>query len=102
MIIETAFVGDIHGNLPALNGIRRALADRGVAHAVFLGDYIDKGPYSADVLRQLISLADEGRATLLAGNHERVLLQALDSGNLAPFLKIGGAATILSYVAHPI
>jgi serine/threonine protein phosphatase 1 len=34
---------------------------------------------------------------LLAGNHEQVLLEALDTGDLRAFLKMGGAATIKSY-----
>jgi serine/threonine protein phosphatase 1 len=69
-----------------------------VPHVIFLGDYINKGAQSADVLQELISHAKTGRATLLAGNHETAVLDALDRQDLSGFLKMGGAMTIRSYV----
>lgn len=98
MSTELAFVGDVHGNLPALQGLWDALVRRDVPHVIFLGDYINKGARSADVLQELISHAEAGRATLLAGNHETALLDALDRADLSAFLKMGGAMTIRSYV----
>lgn len=98
MSIELAFVGDVHGNLRALRGLWNAIIRRDVPHVVFLGDYINKGTQSADVLQELIAHADAGHATLLAGNHETALLDALDRRDLSGFLKMGGAATIRSYV----
>jgi serine/threonine protein phosphatase 1 len=95
---ELAFVGDVHGNLPALQGLWEALVRRDVPHVIFLGDYINKGARSADVLHELISHAGAGHATLLAGNHETALLDALDREDLSAFLKMGGAMTIRSYV----
>lgn len=95
---EFAFVGDVHGNLPAVQGLWHALVQRGLPHVIFLGDYINKGSRSAEVLGELISHAEEGRATLLAGNHETALLDALDREDLSAFLKMGGAMTIRSYV----
>jgi serine/threonine protein phosphatase 1 len=95
---ELAFVGDIHGNLRAVQGLWDALVRREVPHVIFLGDYINKGARSAGVLQELISHAKTGRATLLAGNHEKALLDALDRQDLSGFLKMGGAMTIRSYV----
>lgn len=103
MSTELAFVGDIHGSLDALQGLWEALDARfAETPVVFLGDYINRGPKSADVLQMLISLAHEGRATLLAGNHETALLDALERSDLSAFLKIGGAMTIRSYVGGPV
>lgn len=96
-----AFVGDVHGNIRALNALWEVL-DRHRIHVVFLGDYINKGAYSAEVLRKLISLERAGRATLLVGNHETALLDALDRRDLSGFLKMGGAATIRSYVGGQV
>lgn len=93
-----AFVGDIHGNLEALRGVWDVCARLEVDHVVFLGDYINKGEHSAQVLRELISYEACGLATLLAGNHEVALLAALDSEDLSGFLKLGGAMTIRSYI----
>lgn len=102
MTSSLAFVGDVHGNLNALQGLLEQLAKSGVDHAIFLGDYINKGLESAAVLQQLMELEYAGRATLLAGNHEEALLHALDSGDLGPFLKMGGAMTIRSYLGRPV
>jgi serine/threonine protein phosphatase 1 len=65
---------------------------------IFLGDYINKGRESAEVMQELVSYSRAGFATLLRGNHEAELLDALDTGDLAAFLKMGGAMTIRSYV----
>jgi serine/threonine protein phosphatase 1 len=69
---------------------------------VFLGDYINKGPESARVMHELLAYSRADRATLLAGNHETALLDALETENLAAFLKIGGAMTIRSYVGGKV
>lgn len=98
MSTELAFVGDVHGNLAAVEGLWRALAMREVRHVVFLGDYINKGAQSAEVLQELILHAEAGRATLLCGNHEAALIDAVDRRDLSGFLKMGGAMTIRSYV----
>lgn len=102
MSTEIAFVGDVHGNLSALRGLCDVLATRGAAHVVFLGDYINKGRQSAEVMQELISYSRAGWATLLRGNHESALLDALDTGDLATFLKMGGAMTIRSYVGAKV
>lgn len=102
MSTETAFVGDVHGNASALRGLCGVLAARGWPHAVFLGDYINKGAESADVMHELIAYVRDGRATLLAGNHEIELLHAVDTGDLTAFLKMGGAMTIRSYVGAKV
>jgi serine/threonine protein phosphatase 1 len=99
VITQLAFVGDIHGNFRAVQGLWGALVRDDGPHVIFLGDYINKGAQSADVLQELISHAESGRATLLAGNHETALLDALDRQDLSGFLKMGGAMTIRSYVS---
>jgi serine/threonine protein phosphatase 1 len=99
---QIAFVGDVHGNLRALQGLCDCLTTVGQPHAVFLGDYINKGEHSAEVMEELLNHAESGRATLLKGNHEDALLDALDNEDLAPFLKMGGAMTIRSYVGGKV
>lgn len=97
-----AFVGDVHGNLDALQGILGALAERGCPLVVFLGDYLNKGSRPKEVLEVLLARQQTGEVVLLAGNHETELLSALETGNLGPFLKMGGATTILSYLRRPV
>lgn len=102
MNIRLGFVGDVHGNLRALRGLWGLLGRSEVPHVVFLGDYLNKGLHSREVLQELVSFVAAGRATLLAGNHETALLQAMDSSDVAAFLKMGGAATIRSYVGERV
>lgn len=102
MSAELAFIGDVHGNLSALRGLWDALVARGGPHVVLLGDYINKGPQSAEVMHELIAHSRTGRATLLAGNHEQALLNALDTNDVGAFLKMGGAMTIRSYVGAKV
>ena len=95
---DFAFVGDIHGNLPAVRGLLTALVSETDPHVVFLGDYINKGAAPAEVLEFLLQHCRSGKVTLLRGNHEEGLLDALDRSDLSGFLKVGGATTIRSYV----
>lgn len=74
---ELWVVGDLHGDLLSLEATLAAidaLAAPG-AQTVFLGDYIDRGPFSAEVvLRLLERLREAPRTTLcLAGNHDTAL-----------------------------
>ncbi len=102
MRAEVAFVGDVEGNLRALRGLRDVLrAYRGL-HVVFLGDYINKGAQSAEVIEELLAYSRAGHTTLLRGNHEVELLAALDGDDLRTFLKMGGAMTIRSYVGGKV
>ena len=97
-----AFVGDIHGNSDALRGLMTVLEDSSIDQTVFLGDYINKGRDSAGVIEFLFEESKRLPLVLLKGNHEKALLEALDTGNLAHFLKIGGARTIQSYLRGPV
>ncbi|MFZ5746830.1 MAG: metallophosphoesterase [Pseudomonadota bacterium] len=100
-------VGDIHGRLDLLDDlIDRIVADdarRGAAHStiIFLGDLIDRGPDSAQVVERLRRFSAECPAAtrFLLGNHEEVFLAVLsgDVKALRFFNRIGGRETILSY-----
>jgi serine/threonine protein phosphatase 1 len=98
MTTQTAFIGDVHGRLQPLLGILDELRSWHIRHTVFLGDYLNKGSESAQVLEHLIAVSESSSVTLLRGNHESAFLDALETDNLGPFLKMGGAATIRSYV----
>jgi len=101
-------VGDIHGCLDLLDDllaqIARDDAERGPAETllIFLGDLVDRGPKSAQVVERLIEVAADrapGTTRFLLGNHEEVFLQAIqgDEEALRFFTRIGGRETILSY-----
>ena len=88
-------VGDIHGRLDLLD---RLLAFRKthfpLSRLIVLGDMIDRGPHSAGVLDRLQS-EDPANAVCILGNHEQMLLDALDDpARLAlSWLRAGGLET---------
>jgi len=65
-------VADLHGDLTALYSALRIRSDLGCDTVIFLGDYIDRGPSSLDVLEKVFSLkiAEPDKIILLRGNHE--------------------------------
>jgi serine/threonine protein phosphatase 1 len=100
---HTYAVGDIHGSLDKLRALIEACrehADGGALQLVFLGDYIDRGPDSAGVVRYMMRLQDElgDRLIALRGNHEAFVLGLLDGEvPLELWLANGGVATLASY-----
>lgn len=65
-------VGDIHGRLAQLEALLDALPRQVGDFTVFIGDYIDRGPDSAGVVRRVLGEYDAApeRTILLWGNHE--------------------------------
>ncbi|OZE97924.1 polynucleotide kinase-phosphatase [Rhodococcoides fascians] len=85
-------IGDIHGCLDELRALLTKLGYRirvdkegRVAGAVpppgrtavFLGDFVDRGPDSVGVLRLVMGMVGAGEALAVPGNHEHKLVQAL-------------------------
>ena len=69
---------------------------------VFLGDYIDRGPASSQVIDMLIDRAQRHETIFLKGNHEAMLLDLLgDPEIFASFKQYGGLPTLLSYGLTP-
>lgn len=67
---ELWFVGDIHGDLLALEAALHHIGRSGAI--VFLGDLFDDGPHGAEVVSRIAQL-DPDRYCLLAGNHDEGL-----------------------------
>lgn len=92
-------VGDLHGRYDLLEQVLDRLAPRHAgSRLVFLGDYIDRGPDSRQVVERLIALGRERPDTVfLKGNHEELLLDALEGRRLELWLLNGGLETLASY-----
>jgi serine/threonine protein phosphatase 1 len=97
-------IGDIHGQRELLAQLIAAIeaddAQRGAARTtiILLGDLVDRGPDSAGVIALARALAARRKVRILFGNHEEMLLQAIESSEvLRAFLRYGGAETMLSY-----
>jgi serine/threonine protein phosphatase 1 len=96
---ETAVIGDIHGNVSALTGLLKCIEGK-YRRLAFVGDYVNRGNDSAAVLRTLIDRATTGpELVCIAGNHDLAFLKCLEDGDLVAFLRMGGAATINSYIS---
>lgn len=75
---EALVIGDLHGNLESLktilegSGFITKMANQENAYLIFLGDYGDRGAYSAEVYYVILSLklAYPKQVILLRGNHE--------------------------------
>ena len=68
-------IGDIHGSLDRLVALMDKIGiDGSDNRLVFLGDYIDRGPSSFEVVEYLLDLRKRHRNTVfLKGNHEEML-----------------------------
>jgi serine/threonine protein phosphatase 1 len=65
---------------------------------IALGDYVDRGPESREVLEWLITRAMAGNLVALRGNHELMMLRAReDKGRFREWVMCGGDATLASY-----
>jgi serine/threonine protein phosphatase 1 len=102
----TYVIPDIHGRDDllgeALGGIAaHSHGDAGVIVAI--GDYVDKGPQSKEVIDRLLSaMADGWRLVALKGNHDAMMVEALrDSSKMASWLGKGGDAALASYGGDP-
>ena len=103
-------VGDVHGRLDLIEAliekIHGDLGRRGPRDTllVFVGDLIDRGPHSAEVVERLRTYQRPGvRPVFLLGNHEEVLLRILEGEeSLIPsWLRFGGAQCLESYGGDP-
>lgn len=100
-------VGDVHGRYDLLKEMLgliaadlREQAPRSRPFLVFCGDYVDRGPDSAETLEALIWLKrdDRFRLRMLKGNHEDALLGFMQSPETrGRWLRVGGRATLESY-----
>jgi len=97
-------VGDVHGCLDILLDLERAIAADaadlpGDKVIVMLGDYVDRGPASAQVIDHLLAPAPAGFERIcLAGNHEVLMLDYLDGRiGLGEWMTMGASATLKSY-----
>src|SRR5262245_5096396 len=69
-------VGDVHGCVHALDALISAIAPTPSDRLIFLGDLIDQGRDTRDVLDRLIELKRRTTLVLIQGNHEEMLYAA--------------------------
>jgi len=100
---KTFVIGDIHGCHQALMELWHKISPISEEDTVvFLGDYIDRGPDSRQVIDEILGIKKRlPRVITLMGNHEQMLLHFLEGKEEAPYLEVGGTETLASYGITP-
>lgn len=102
---KTYVIADIHGRFDLLFAAMEKLAPLEPGTIIMLGDYIDRGPMSRQVLELLVSgviphpdVAPKWRRFFLKGNHEDIMWQTCRKLPSADWwLSNGGGETLRSY-----
>ena len=102
-------IGDIHGRADLLEEVlfkidvdRTSRPSASRVCTVFLGDYIDRGPASREVLDLLLGHERTNETVFLRGNHETFVPRFLgDPAVLDEWRLCGGLETLLSYGLKP-
>jgi len=94
---RTLAIGDIHGCDVALETLLSNMQPTDDDTVVVLGDVVDRGPNTKRVIELLLELQTTCRLKLIAGNHEEMMLNALNRHDMFFWLNFGGHETMLSY-----
>ena len=80
-----AVIGDVHGSIKTLKKLYYTLMDKYLIHRiVFLGDIVDRGLYSKEVVEFLMDRQGECLMTFLCGNHEDMLINSIENEKRYP------------------
>ncbi len=97
-------IGDIHGRADLLEDLhRQILTDtedfEGTKHLVYLGDFVDRGPDTKQVIDLLLEKPlPDFEAVYLQGNHEQILLSFIEHPEAtASWINFGGREALNSY-----
>lgn len=93
-------IGDIHGEFFKLDKLIERLSPGTNDVLVFLGDYIDRGQYTFEVIDFLLELARKFTCVFLKGNHEEMFMNYLSGIDEDLFLYNGGGNTVKSYARN--
>lgn len=91
-------IGDIHGCYRSIAALLEKLEPYFDSRRfIFIGDYIDRGPASKQVVDLMLEFRNSADCIFLRGNHEQMLLDAVRKKNMSLWLMNGGGSTIDSY-----
>ena len=91
-------ITDIHGEYEKLSSLLDKITPAKDDTIIFMGDYIDRGPKSKEVVEKVLSMSDICSCVNLIGSHEYALLHAnSDEYYKYLFWNYGGDATAKSY-----
>lgn len=96
-------IGDVHGHYDGLMVLLEEIAPSQSDQVYFLGDLIDRGPQSA----QVVKFVKNSPYQCLLGNHEKMMVNAFPAEGVnasawQAWLYSGGQATVASYIETSI
>lgn len=95
---RTFAIGDIHGCRTALAVLSQSLELQPDDRVILLGDIVDRGPDSRGVIEDLLDLQNVCQMVFIRGNHEEMMLDALDSRDQFDcWMMVGGQEAMESY-----
>ena len=92
-------IADIHGEYTKLVKCIESINLTREDTLIFLGDYVDRGSQSYEVIEYLIGLANKYQCIFLRGNHDDWWYDYIKTG-IHPALQQGGRETLLSYILN--
>ncbi|MCM8542050.1 MAG: serine/threonine protein phosphatase [Lentisphaeraceae bacterium] len=96
--MATYAIGDIHGNYTCLKALIDKISPDKNDTLIFLGDYIDRGMFSKQVIEEIIALQQVTNIVALKGNHEIMMLSSRnDDDCFNQWMGYGGFDTVASY-----
>jgi len=100
-VMRTLMISDIHGCMEPFDRLLQEIGyDPERDRLVLLGDYVDRGPRSKEVVERVMELVDRHGAVALRGNHDQRLVDLIrtdDEHVRKKFMEHGGIQTINSY-----
>jgi serine/threonine protein phosphatase 1 len=93
---RTIAVGDIHGSIHALETVLAAIEPSAADTLVVLGDFIDQGRNTREVIDALMGLARRCQLVCLQGNHEEMFLAALTNVDAREYWHVCGGIPMLN------
>ena len=92
-------IGDVHGCAKTLEKLLNEIGISASDEVFFVGDYVDRGPGSKEVVDLLMALTEKGyKLGLVKGNHEHLMINSTRGRNeMELWMKNGGGATLSSF-----
>ncbi len=101
---RTIIVSDIHGCMEEFNELlEKVRYNKSNDKLILIGDYVDRGPASKEVVERTMELVLQDKAIALRGNHDQRLVDLVlgeDPAVVAKFREHGGLQTLQSYIEY--
>ncbi|WP_253298876.1 metallophosphoesterase family protein [Paenibacillus barcinonensis] len=100
--LRRCVISDIHGCYDEFNALLEQVCyDPSQDELILLGDYVDRGPQSKQVIEQIMQLRQEHGIVVLKGNHDAMMVKALQHDVQEydlHWIRNGGLQTLASYL----